>query len=141
MPAIPDDHPPAVDRTESRAADVIRGHQLEYFTIGWNIVDATVAVGAGLAAGSIALIGFGTDRMDSRALVADSRQTSLCAYLSAILLGGLALKALSGWWADPAAAFVMAPIIAREGREALRGESCSDGGAEFHYVISFAAFH
>lgn len=63
----------------------------------------------------------------SRALHADSRQTDLCAYLSAILLGGLLLNALLGWWwADPAAGLVMTPIIVNEGREALRGESCSD---------------
>ena len=58
----------------------------------------------------------------SRALVAEARQTSLCAYLSAIVLGGLALNALLGWWwADPVAALCMVPIIAREGVEGLRG--------------------
>jgi len=63
----------------------------------------------------------------SRALHADSRQADLCAYLSAILLGGLLLNALLGWWwADPAAGLVMTPIIVNEGREALRGESCGD---------------
>ena len=63
----------------------------------------------------------------SRALESDSRQTSLCAYLSAILLGGLLLNALLGWWwADPIAALAMVPIIANEGREALRGERCDD---------------
>jgi len=63
----------------------------------------------------------------SRALHADSRQADLCAYLSAILLGGLLLNALLGWWwADPAAGLVMTPIIVNEGREALRGESCRD---------------
>lgn len=66
-------------------------------------------------------------RMGSRALHADARQTSLCAYLSAILLGGVALNALLGWWwADPVAALVMVPIIAHEGVEALRGERCDD---------------
>jgi len=61
----------------------------------------------------------------SRALHADSRQTDLCAYLSAILLGGLLLNALLGWWwADPVAGLAMTPIIANEGREALKGESC-----------------
>ncbi len=61
----------------------------------------------------------------SRALHADSRQTDLCAYLSAILLAGLALNALLGWWwADPVAGLLMVPIIANEGREALRGENC-----------------
>ncbi|HYJ89365.1 MAG TPA: cation transporter [Pyrinomonadaceae bacterium] len=63
----------------------------------------------------------------SRALIADSKQTELCTYLSAILLGGLLLNALLGWWwADPAAALVMVPIIAKEGIEALRGDTCCD---------------
>ena len=66
-------------------------------------------------------------RLGSRALVADSRQTDLCAFLSAILLVGLGLNALFGWWwADPVAGLIMVPIIAREGVEALRGEACSD---------------
>ncbi len=64
-------------------------------------------------------------KIKSRALQADSRQTDICAYLSAILLGGLALNAgLGWWWADPFAALLMTPIIVREGVEALRGESC-----------------
>ena len=68
--------------------------------------------------------------INSRALRADSRQTDLCAYLSAILLAGLALNALFGfWWADPAAGLVMTPIIAKEGVEALRGERCCDEGS------------
>ncbi len=66
-------------------------------------------------------------RLDSRALHADSRQADFCAYLSAILLAGLLLHALLGWWwADPAAALVMAPIIAREGVQGLRGQGCDD---------------
>lgn len=63
----------------------------------------------------------------SRALRADAAQTDLCTYLSAILLGGLALNALLGWWwADPVAALIMAPIIAREGVESLRGNDQCD---------------
>src|SRR5688500_6079572 len=66
-------------------------------------------------------------QLNSRALQADSRQTDICAYLSAILLGGLLLNAAFGfWWADPVAALVMTPIIAKEGVEALRGEQCDD---------------
>ncbi|HEY7097549.1 MAG TPA: cation transporter [Terriglobales bacterium] len=65
--------------------------------------------------------------LNSAALRADSRQTSLCAYLSVILLGGLILNAVLGWWwADPVAALCMLPIIVKEGREALRGEACCD---------------
>jgi divalent metal cation (Fe/Co/Zn/Cd) transporter len=202
-----------VERGGSRASDARAGRHLEYFTLGWNITEALVAVGAGLVAGSIALVGFGVDslieslsggillwrlqahyaderreqlalrlvgvsffllaayvafeaaksllqhepphvsvvgivlsvvslivmpllarakrrvatRLQSRALEADSRQTSLCAYLSAILLGGLVLNAFFGWWwADPVAALIMVPIIAREGVEAFRGEACAD---------------
>jgi len=196
-----------------RSEHLRHGRKLEYFTIGWNMVEAGIAVGAGWFAGSIALIGFGIDsliesisgsiilwrlsspvhdesrerialklvgisflilaayvafdaihsllghepphaslvgiglsvvsliimpilarakrlsavNLESRAMKADSRQTDLCAYLSAILLGGLALNALWGWWwADPAAALIMVPIIAREGFEGLHGEICSD---------------
>jgi divalent metal cation (Fe/Co/Zn/Cd) transporter len=66
-------------------------------------------------------------RIASRALESDARQTSLCAYLSAILLGGLLLNATLGWWwADSVAALVMVPIIVREGVMALRGEVCDD---------------
>jgi len=68
--------------------------------------------------------------INSGALMADSKQTELCTYLSAILLGGLLMNALLGWWwADPVAALVMVPIIVNEGIEALRGETCCDEGA------------
>lgn len=64
-------------------------------------------------------------QINSRAMMADSKQTDICAYLSAILLGGLLLNALFGfWWADPLAALIMLPIIIKEGTEALRGETC-----------------
>lgn len=196
-----------------RTTHLRHGRKLEYFTIGWNMVEASVAIGAGWFASSIVLVGFGVDslieslsgsvllwrlfspahdesrekialelvgisflilaayvafeavkslftheppqasfvgiglsvvsliimpllarakrllasNLESRAMKADSRQTDLCAYLSAILLGGLALNALFGWWwADPVAALIMVPIIAREGFEGLRGEACKD---------------
>jgi divalent metal cation (Fe/Co/Zn/Cd) transporter len=65
--------------------------------------------------------------INSRALMADSKQTELCTYLSAILLGGLLLNAFFGWWwADPVAALIMVPIIMNEGIEGLRGETCCD---------------
>ena len=170
--------------TNDRQLQLRTGRRLEYFTLGWNLTEAAVAVGAGVFAGSIALIGFGVDslieslsggillwrlhwtktdesrerlahrlvgisffllalyvgfegaksllrhekpetsvvgivlsivslivmpllarakrrvaaKIDSRALYADSRQTDICAYLSAILLGGLLLNVLFGWW-------------------------------------------
>lgn len=178
-------------------------------TIGWNAIEAVVAISAGAIAGSSALIGFGLDstvevsaaavalwylagideererralrliglsffalaayvtfdagrdlltdaeaetsavgivlaavslivmpllarakrstgeRLGSRALIAESSQSKLCAYLSAILLAGLVLRATAGWtWADPIAALGIALLAAREGREAWRGEEC-----------------
>jgi divalent metal cation (Fe/Co/Zn/Cd) transporter len=65
--------------------------------------------------------------IDSGAMLADAKQTEFCTYLSAILLGGLLLNALLGWWwADPVAALVMVPIIAKEGVKAVRGDTCCD---------------
>ena len=65
--------------------------------------------------------------LDSRVLASEAMQTSLCGYLSAIALCGVALNvALGWWWADPVAALVMVPIIGREGIEGLRGERCDD---------------
>jgi divalent metal cation (Fe/Co/Zn/Cd) transporter len=197
-------------RDPERANQLRAGRRLEYFTLGWNLTEAAVAIGAGLVAGSVALIGFGIDsliesfsggillwrlqwsktdesrerlahklvgvsffllalyvafeagksllrheepetsvvgiilsiislivmpllarakrrvaaKIDSRALHADSRQTDICAYLSAILLGGLLLNAFVGWWwADPVAALCMLPLIFREGMEAVRNQS------------------
>ena len=65
--------------------------------------------------------------LGSDALHADAKQTEFCTYLSAILLGGLLLNSLWGlWWADPLAALIMVPIIAKEGIAALQGKACSD---------------
>jgi len=65
-------------------------------------------------------------RVRSNALHADSHQSDICAWLSVILLAGLALNALFGWWwADPIAALAMLPIIIKEGISGLRGEVCS----------------
>ena len=188
-----------------------RAVRLAWATIVWNVVEAVVAIGAGTAASSIALIGFGLDStvevmsavvivwqfrglaedrerralkliavcffalaayvgvqaiidllrrvepksstvgiglaiaslvvmpmlsqakrrngnaMGSATVVADSNQTKLCAYLSAILLAGLILNATAGWWwADPVAALAIAGLAVNEGREAWRGEMCDD---------------
>ncbi len=63
--------------------------------------------------------------LGSASAVADSKQTLLCTYLSAVLLVGLGLNALFGWsWADPAAALVIAAVAVKEGREAWRGDGC-----------------
>jgi divalent metal cation (Fe/Co/Zn/Cd) transporter len=188
-----------------------RAVRLAWSTIVWNVVEAIVAIAAGAAASSIALIGFGLDStvevmsavvivwqfrglaedrerralkliamsffalaayvgvqaiidllrrsepksssvgiglaiaslivmpmlarakrhngnaMGSATVVADSNQTKLCAYLSAILLAGLILNATAGWWwADPLAALAIAALAVNEGREAWRGETCDD---------------
>jgi len=196
---------------------VRRGLLLNYATLGYNSLEGLIAIAAGLAAGRIALLGFGLDSlievsaslaaiwrlyrdrdqpgraqaeqvtlriigalflalavyvtadairalfarsapdesivgivlaalslavmpllarakrhvalaMGSAALAAEARQTVFCTYLSAILLAGLLLNATVGWWwADPAAALVMVPIIAKEGVDGLRGRSvCGD---------------
>jgi divalent metal cation (Fe/Co/Zn/Cd) transporter len=200
----------------ARQAIANRGRRLEYFTIVWNTLEGLIAVGAGVFAGSISLVGFGMDSfievtsgvtllwrmsvdadvesrqrneklslrivgscfialaiyvtyealsdlisktaskhslpgivlacvslvampllsrakrkvgraLGSAAMHADAKQTELCTYLSAILLGGLLLNALwAWWWADPAAALIMSPIIAKEGVQGLRGNACDD---------------
>jgi divalent metal cation (Fe/Co/Zn/Cd) transporter len=188
---------------------------LAWATIAWNTVEAVVAIAAGAAASSIALVGFGLDstvevlsasvivwqmtrpvpeerearalrlialsflalacyvtvqalidlaerhepeastagivlaiaslivmpllawlkrrngrRLGSTSVVADSSQTLLCTYLSAVLLIGLLLNATVGWWwADPLAALVIAALALREAREAWVGERCCDDEA------------
>jgi len=65
--------------------------------------------------------------LGSATVVADSTQTLLCTYLSAILLLGLGLNAVVGWsWADPSAALIIAAVALREGITAWRGEHCDD---------------
>ncbi|WP_238423347.1 cation transporter [Gordonia sp. 'Campus'] len=67
--------------------------------------------------------------LGSLSAVADSKQTLLCTYLSAVLLVGLVLNSSLGWsWADPAAALVIAAIAAREGVNAWRGDACCAPG-------------
>ena len=66
----------------------------------------------------------GTD-LGSAAMHADAKQTDFCVYLSVILLLGLVLNAALGWWwADPAAALIMVPIIAKEGIDGTRAKTC-----------------
>lgn len=63
--------------------------------------------------------------LGSASAVADSRQTLLCTYLSAVLLVGLVVNAVLGWtWADPIAALVIAGVAVKEGRDAWRGDGC-----------------
>lgn len=210
---------PAADGS-GRGRLLRRALRLETLSIGYNILEAVVAIGAGWIAGSIALVGFGFDSaiettsavvvflrlraearnrtsgatferaerraervvgvtlialaayvlyesvatlirgdepaeslvgivlaamsvvlmpflawaklrtgraLHSRALIADSKETFVCTYLSFTLLVGLGLNAAVGWWwADPVAALLMVPLIFREGREAWRGEACCE---------------
>jgi divalent metal cation (Fe/Co/Zn/Cd) transporter len=65
--------------------------------------------------------------MGSRAVESDSRQTTACVYLSAVVLGGLVLNALLGWWwADPAAALLVVVFLVREGWEAWNAETADN---------------
>ncbi|MEV6656472.1 cation transporter [Nocardia fluminea] len=90
------------------------------------------AVGIGLAAASLVImpvLSFTQRRagreLGSASAVADSKQTLLCTYLSAVLLVGLLLNSLFGWsWADPIAALVIAVIAIKEGINAWKGEIC-----------------
>ena len=89
-------------------------------------------LGIGLAIASLAVMPFLSwaqrrtgKALGSNAVVADSTQTLLCTYLSAVLLLGLVLNATLGWhWADPIAGLVIAVVAAKEGRDAWRGEGC-----------------
>jgi divalent metal cation (Fe/Co/Zn/Cd) transporter len=203
-------HAPAGITDETRRRLGRRAQQLAGASVAYNMVEAVVAIAAGLAAGSVALVGFGLDsvvevssglvilwqfrhplpesrertalrlmalsffalagyvafesvrslvgghsadssaigiglaaaslvvmpvlswaqrrtgrRLGSSAVVADSTQTLLCTYLSAVLLVGLVLNATLGWaWADPLAGLVIAAVAVREGLEAWRGEGC-----------------
>lgn len=89
-------------------------------------------VGIGLAAVSLAVMpGLSwferrTGReLGSPSVVANSKQTLVCSYLSAVLLGGLLANRFLGWaWADPLAALVIALVAVREGRAARRGDAC-----------------
>lgn len=72
-------------------------------------------------------------RLHSNAVVADSAQTLLCTYMSAVLLVGLLLNATLGWsWADPVAALGIAALALREGRQTWRGEGCCAPGPRPH---------
>jgi divalent metal cation (Fe/Co/Zn/Cd) transporter len=208
LPLIP--LTPAGPTPARRAALARRIQLLVAATITYNIIEAIVAIGAGTAASSTALIGFGLDsvievssaaavawqfagrdpetrekttlriiavsffalaayvtvesvrallgtgeaehsavglilaavslmvmpglsyaqrrtgrELNSRTAVADSKQTLLCTYLSAVLLVGLGLNTLLGWsWADPIAALVIAAVAVKEGRDAWRGDAC-----------------
>lgn len=129
---------------ESREQQALRLIALSFFALAGYVAQDSVRallsgaqpdaspVGIALAATSLVIMPFlswaqrRTGRaLHSNAVVADSSQTLLCSYLSAVLLGGLVLNATLGWaWADPVAGLVIAAIALKEGREAWRGEGC-----------------
>lgn len=114
---------------------------LAAYTAGQAVLDLATAarpeasrVGIGLAAASLIVmpvLAIAKQRvgraLHSPTVIADSNQTRLCAYLSAVLLCGLALNAaLDWWWADPVAALAIAGLAVNEGRDAWRGDPCCD---------------
>jgi divalent metal cation (Fe/Co/Zn/Cd) transporter len=129
---------------ESRERTALRLMALSFFGLAAYVATESVRalatgsepdaspVGIGLATASLVVMPFlswaqrRTGRaLGSSAVVADSTQTLLCTYLSAVLLVGLVLNATLGWsWADPLAGLVIAAVAVREGREAWRGKGC-----------------
>jgi divalent metal cation (Fe/Co/Zn/Cd) transporter len=109
--------------TVQAVIDLAQRHESEAPTVGIVLAIASLIV-MPLLAGLKRRNG---RRLGSTSVVADSSQTLLCTYLSAVLLVGLLLNATVGWWwADPLAAVVIAALALREGREAWRGERCCD---------------
>ncbi|MEJ7832255.1 MAG: cation transporter [Nocardioides sp.] len=129
---------------ESRERTALRLMALSFFTLAGYVAFESVrslatgrdpdpsTVGIVLASASLVVMPFlswaqrRTGRaLGSYAVVADSTQTLLCTYLSAVLLIGLVLNATLGWsWADPIAGLVIAALAVKEGRGAWRGEGC-----------------
>ena len=129
---------------ETREKATLRFIAFTFFALaGYVAVDAVLsltgmrdprpsAIGIALAVASLAIMPAlslaqrHTGReLGSASAVADAKQTLLCTYLSAVLLGGLVLNSLFGWsWADPIAALGIAALAAREGVNAWRGDPC-----------------
>ncbi|KWV33326.1 cation transporter [Micromonospora rifamycinica] len=103
------------------ARALLGGSEAAHSTIGLMLAALSLAFMPGL---SYAQRRAGRE-LGSRTAVADSKQTLLCTYLSAVLLVGLGLNSVLGWnWADPIAALVIAAVALKEGRDAWRGETC-----------------
>ena len=108
---------------------LLGGGEAEHSTTGLVLAAVSLAV--------MPLLSCGQRRagreLGSQSAVADSKQTLLCTYLSAVLLVGLALNSLLGWsWADPVAALVIAAVAVREGVEAWQGDACCSPSAALH---------
>ncbi|MCC3763393.1 cation transporter [Glycomyces sp. TRM65418] len=100
---------------------LIGGADAEHSTVGLVLAAVSVAVMPILSAAQRKA----GRELGSASAVADSKQTLLCTYLSAVLLVGLALNSLFGWsWADPLAALAIAAIAVREGVNAWKGDNC-----------------
>jgi divalent metal cation (Fe/Co/Zn/Cd) transporter len=107
--------------TIESARDLIGGHRPAVSWVGVALAAATLVAMPPLAAMKRRVAALG-----SSATTSESRQTMLCAYLSAALLAGLLANALAGWWwADPAVALLIAGVAVTEARDAWQGESCS----------------
>lgn len=105
---------------------LVGGEKADHSTIGLVLAAVSLAVMPVLSAAQRRA----GRELGSASAVADSKQTLLCTYLSAVLLVGLAVNSLFGWWwADPAAALVIAAVAVKEGREAWRGDACCSPGA------------
>lgn len=111
--------------TFDASTDLLTGDRPDTSTVGIALTAISVVVMPALA---VAKRRTG-ERLASSALVAESNETLICAYLSVAVLLGLSLNAaLDWWWADPVAALVVATIAAREGLEAWRGELLDEDG-------------
>jgi divalent metal cation (Fe/Co/Zn/Cd) transporter len=108
--------------TITSARDLIEGHHPAVSWVGVALAAVTLVAMPPLAAAKRRV---GT-ALGSSATTSESRQTMLCAYLSAALLVGLLANALGGWWwADPAVALLIAAVALTEARGAWQGESCT----------------
>ena len=100
---------------------LLTGHRPGHSSIGMILAAVSLAVMPGL---SYAQRRAGRE-LGSKTAVADSKQTLLCTYLSAVLLLGLAANAYLGWWwADSVAALAIAAVAVKEGRDAWKGDTC-----------------
>jgi divalent metal cation (Fe/Co/Zn/Cd) transporter len=112
----------------SAAASLLRHEAPERSPLGIAIAVASLVVMPSLARAKRRV----ARQLTSGALAAEAKQTMICAYLSAILLAGLGLRALAGWWwADPVAGLAMVPFMAWEGIEGVRGR-CACGNEAAH---------
>jgi divalent metal cation (Fe/Co/Zn/Cd) transporter len=118
--------------TVDAVRSLLGGGQAEHSTAGMMLAAASLAV--------MPLLSYGQRRtgreLGSRSAVADSKQTLLCTYLSAVLLIGLGLNSLFGWtWADPIAGLVIAGVAIREGIQAWYGDTRCAPAAVLHRDI------